>query len=176
MFKDVQRHPTTPSFQLPKNSLVVPCGSNPKRLGITWDHVLKACPWSHQPPDGASSGFCRPGPFVSSGKKRPLAVENPPVTHGFPWKSMGQTAISDPTSEKQYAWTEQNHLILVMNFELWLCQLHKESYTDQSCESFPNDSWKQWVNQSIHKSLRSSFGSLNFHIFPPVNCFVLYVL
>ena len=69
MFKDVQRHPTTPSFQLPKNSLVLPCGSNPKRLGITWDHVLKACPWSHQPPDGASSGFCRPGPFVSSGKK-----------------------------------------------------------------------------------------------------------
>ena len=47
MFKDVQRHPTTPSFQLPKNSLVLPCGSNPKRLGITWDHVLKACPWSH---------------------------------------------------------------------------------------------------------------------------------
>jgi hypothetical protein len=40
-------------------------------LGISWDHVLKACPWSHQPPhDGASSGFCRTGQsFVSSGKK-----------------------------------------------------------------------------------------------------------
>ena len=183
MFKDVQRCSkmfkgiqSTPSFQLPKNSLVVPCGSNPKRLGITWDHVLKACPWSHQPPDGASSGFCRPGPFVSSGKKDLWQWKIHRLHMVFPWKSMGQTAISDPTSEKQYAWTEQNHLILVMNFELWLCQLHKESYTDQSCESFPNDSWKQWVNQSIHKSLRSSFGSLNFHIFPPVNCFVLYVL
>jgi hypothetical protein len=37
------RHPTTPSFQLPKNSLVVPCGSNPKRLAlVTWD-ILGSC-------------------------------------------------------------------------------------------------------------------------------------
>ena len=71
MFKDVQRCSKASNHTKLSTSKELFGGSMWFQSQETWDN-LGSCSQGMSlvaPPDGPSSGFCRPGPFVSSGKK-----------------------------------------------------------------------------------------------------------